>query len=531
VLPAEGAPLVFATQLTHDLVLHIEAGSNQKGLPRDVPLVVDASKGGLVPAQPLPALPEGNLTGVVRGKWGFDDWEGPRYQLVSAQPGQWRLAADDRTALVVGRDDTLHLEGQNSVCVDRVEAQTGKGHALHLAWKSPQPDALEVTVPLKDAAPGPMDIAVYQFGLAKPDRLEMEAYDAAASLVHLTLSSGDKTALLQGTRLDEVAKAEVNGITLTPSTLSRVENYDQLVMNAAGSTCGLEPGKPYVAHVELKDGRMLETPVTVDPPRPQVTLLNEGVQEDVGAPQPVQLGSPDDLPVESRLIFFLKSDVPPVFPRDEKVEVAAADSSFKTTLTLNDGLMLEDSHTAVGSLEPLARFGSSAFGSVRLRAISAGGAASDWLPLGTLVRLPGFKQLRCPRSILRPCMLSGTDLFLAVSFAATPSFDNPTDVPPQFTGTELTVPHPVNGVLYLKLRDDPATVQTLTLPEKPKSPAASEPSEVKPRPSPPPPAPAPLPAAPPATPATETNPPAHPTAAPATPLAQGPPAQDTQSPR
>jgi len=37
-------------------------------------------------------------------------------------------------------------------------------------------------------------------------------------------------------------------------------------------------------------------------------------------------------------------------------------------------------------------------------------------------------------------------------------------VPPDFTGTQLSVPHPVNGVLYLKLRDDPATVQTLTLP-------------------------------------------------------------------
>jgi len=60
-------------------------------------------------------------------------------------------------------------------------------------------------------------------------------------------------------------------------------------------------------------------------------------------------------------------------------------------------------------------------------------------------------------------VLSGTDLFLATSFAATPDFGDPTHVPPQFTGTELTVPHPVNGVLYFKLRDDPATVQTLTL--------------------------------------------------------------------
>jgi hypothetical protein len=56
------------------------------------------------------------------------------------------------------------------------------------------------------------------------------------------------------------------------------------------------------------------------------------------------------------------------------------------------------------------------------------------------------------------------NLFLAASIAATPEFDNAADVPPDFTGTQVSVPHPVNGVLYLKLRDDPETVQTLTLP-------------------------------------------------------------------
>jgi hypothetical protein len=51
-------------------------------------------------------------------------------------------------------------------------------------------------------------VAVYQYGLAEPDRLAMLAYDAAASLDRLTLSSGDTSALLlKGTRLDEVAKA------------------------------------------------------------------------------------------------------------------------------------------------------------------------------------------------------------------------------------------------------------------------------------------------------------------------------------
>jgi hypothetical protein len=47
-------------------------------------------------------------------------------------------------------------------------------------------------------------------------------------------------------------------------------------------------------------------------------------------------------------------------------------------------------------------------------------------------------------------------------------------VTPEFTGTQLSVPHPVNGLLYLKLRDDPATVQTLTLPILPASQAGTQ---------------------------------------------------------
>jgi hypothetical protein len=91
----------------------------------------------------------------------------------------------------------------------------------------------------------------------------------------------------------------------------------------------------------------------------------------------------------------------------------------------------------------------------------------DWIPLGTLVRLPGFKDLRCPRSPAKPCTLTGTNLFLAASIGATPDLDGATDVPPDFTGTQLGVPHPANGILYLRLRDDPPTVQTLTLPVTP----------------------------------------------------------------
>jgi pyruvate/2-oxoglutarate dehydrogenase complex dihydrolipoamide acyltransferase (E2) component len=108
--------------------------------------------------------------------------------------------------------------------------------------------------------------------------------------------------------------------------------------------------------------------------------------------------------------------------------------------------------------------------------------------------------------------LSGTNLFLADSFAATPDFDNPTDVPQDFTGTQLMVPHPAGGTLYLKLRDDPETVQTLTLPVTLLSTAESKAAAAQAQP-----AAAPS-AAPPATPATPDAPaatePSNPPAAP-----------------
>jgi hypothetical protein len=465
VLLAEGAPLVFATQLATGLVLHIDA----KGGPVDLPVKADLSQGGLVLAHPAPPLPEGNLTGVLRGKWGFDDWEGPRFHLRAALAARWTVAAADESALVVGRDDTLHIEGENSVCVDRIEEQSGNASPLKLAWKSPKPGQLEVTVPLKDAAPGTVNLEIRQFGLEKPDTLPLKAYAEAAVLERLTLSAGETEALLKGKRLDEVARVSLDSVAWTPAAPSHVQDSDQLVLKAASSTASLEPGKPYSASVLLQDGRLLRVPVTVEPPRPQVTLLSKGTQDEaLDALLPVHLNSPDDLPVDRRLVFFLKSQVPENFPRDEKVEVAAVDGSFRAALALADGsLMLEDARTALGVVEPLARFGSSAFGPLRARAVSADGVTGEWLALGTLVRLPGFKELRCPHAASKPCTLTGTNLFLAASIAANPGFGNAINVPPDFTGTQLTVPHPANGILYLKLRDDPEKVQTLALPVTP----------------------------------------------------------------
>ena len=464
-LSAEGAPLVFATQFASSMALRIDT----KGGPVNLPVKADPSLGGLLLEPPVARLPEGDLIGVLRGKWGFDDWEGPRFHLRAALAAKWTVAAADQPSLVVGRDDTLHIEGENAVCVERIEEQPATGAPLKLAWTSPKPEQLELVMHMKDAVPGPVNLKIYQFGLEKPDLLTLKVYEEAPALERLTLSAGETEAILKGKRLDEVAKVTLESVTWTPASLSHMTDVDQLTLKAGSSTGSLQPGKPYSAGVQLQDGRLLRVPVNVEPPRPRVTLLSKGAQDEAAAaPSPVHLSSSDDLPVDRRLVFFLSSQVPENFPRDEKVEVAADDGSFRALLTLADGsLMLEDAKTALGIVEPLIRFGSSAFGPLQARVVSADGVAGDWLALGTLVRLPGFKELRCPRALAKPCTLTGSNLFLAASIAATPEFGNPINVPPEFTGTQLTVPHPASGALYLKLRDDQKRVQTLTLPVLP----------------------------------------------------------------
>jgi hypothetical protein len=475
VLPAEGAPLVFATQMASALVLHVEIHGKDKTSSTEIPVRADASLGGLVLSGPAPMLGEGEVTAELRGKWGFDDWKGPRFHLHSAQPGKWGLAEGEQSALVVGREDKLHLVGDNALCVDRMEMQSGNGAPLKLSWTSAKAETLEVSVPMKEATPGVVNLAIYQYGLEKPQTLALKSYAEAASLERLTLSAGDAKATMLGTRLDEVAKASLEGIELRPTVLSRVGDKDELEMGTSGATASLVPGKHYVAKVELEDGREVSVAATVIPPRPSVTLLSKGTQEETtAAPSPVHLNGADDLPIDQRLVFFLKTKVPATFPRSEKVEVASGDGSFKTMLSLEDGsLMLEDAKTAIGMIEPLARFGSSAFGPLEVRVVMANGLTGDWLQLGTLVRLPGFKELHCPRNPAKACTLSGTNLFLAESIGASVDFENATEVPADFTGTQLSVPHPANNQLYLKLRDDPGTVQTLTLPVLPANPQGS----------------------------------------------------------
>jgi hypothetical protein len=475
VLPTDGAPLVFSTGYARDLALQVEVGKKKV----DLPLKPDAAKGGFVVDNTALAKAEagadsairGPLTGTLHGFWGFTAFSGPTYKLQTAREQKWQLAAADENALIVGRDDTLHLQAENTACVDSIQFRDGNGKEQKAEWKSIAPDRIEVTLPLKDAEPGALTLLVKQAGLDKPQEVPLHSYAAAAHLDSLSLHAGDQQAVLKGSRLDEVAAVEIPGTRFEPGKLSHQDGNDELLLETKDmkATASLNAGDHVQATVALRDGRKVNLATIIGPSRPKVNLLSKSIENAAAAnPGNIQLAGQDELPQNSKLVFSLKAQSPEAFSREEKIEVATADGAYSTTLSMGDGtLVLQDAKTALATLDPSKAFGSSAFGPLRFRVIDGTGAQGDWQPLVTLVRLPTLQGLQCPPVADQPCSLTGSGLFLLDSVSTDAQFSNPVEVPDGFPGNVLSVPHPEGQGLYVKLRDDPSVVNVVTLPAEP----------------------------------------------------------------
>jgi len=257
--------------------------------------------------------------------------------------------------------------------------------------------------------------------------------------------------------------------------------------------------------------------ISTEAARPGLKLLSfKATTEQKEGSIPVTLGAKDDIPLDGKLTFVVQTK--DVFPRNQTVEVATADGSVHTSLSLaSNNLVLQDDHTAVATLDPLKAFGQSAFGKLAMRPVAADGTPGDWTALGILVRAPKITAIHCTTPDAPTCTVDGSNFFLVQSFGAAKDFAKSTEVPTGFADSNLTVPTPADGAtLYLKLRDDTSALATVTLPtpvQKAPPPAPGAQTAA--------PAPAAAPAAQgvvPATPATQP-PPAKAAAAPAGPAA------------
>ncbi|MGB6871477.1 MAG: hypothetical protein WBD93_17825 [Acidobacteriaceae bacterium] len=465
VLAVDGAPLVFSTGYAHEMTLRLKTKS---GKMMDELVEPDAQEGGLVlQAKDLSASDFPNVIDAsLHGYWGFEKYDGPAFRLQNTHAQHWQLAAADREALIVGREDTIHLSADDASCVDTILVKDSAGKELKADWTATGPDQVAVKVPLKETHPGPLQLEVKQFGTVTAQTIPLRAFAQAGHLDSFDLHAGDAQGVLKGSQLEEVASLTLKGVTFMPGKIDPTMGSDELPMVAKDTkkAANLKQGETGEAEVALTDGRMLPVNVAVGAPRPGVELIGKSVQASASsADSNIQLANQDELPQDAKLRFSVRAQSPVAFSRSEKIEVATEDESFSTTLSLdNGGMTLENSKVALATLDPAKAFGSSAFGPLKFRVVE-NGAEGDWQPLATLVRLPELRDLKCPADDAEECRLSGSNLFLVDSVASDAGFVHPVQVPDGFPGYVLPVPRPEGGQLYLKLRDDPSVVNEVML--------------------------------------------------------------------
>ncbi|HEY0681936.1 MAG TPA: hypothetical protein VGD45_06380 [Steroidobacter sp.] len=495
VLPVEGAPLVFATEYAHNTFLRV---TGKNGEVIELPATADATQGGFV----VDTSPLGNASladrfrGSLHGFWGFEKFEGPAFQLVNTHDQTWAPSSTDDQSLIVGRANTIHLQAGSVACIDRIMVKDPTGKELRVDWSPVKANEVEINLPLQQAQPGALTLLVSQYGSSEPQPLELRAYPEAGRFESFTLHEGESHGMLKGSRLGDVATLSLQGIDFVPTPSSTMIEGDSLRMEVAPAADAsasnpdetkpapkLQQGTAAKAKVILRDGRTYNVNVSVAAPRPSVELVGKSVQASTRTNESnISLASENQLPQDAQLIFSVRAKSPSVFSREANIEIASSDEAFTTTLSLaNRGLTLADTRVAIATFDPAKAFGFSAFGPLKFRVVN-NGAAGDWQPLVTLVRLPVLQALQCPAEADQSCKLTGSNLFLVKSVAGDPDFKQAVEVPAGFPGRALPVPRPGESGLYIKLRDDPSIVNVAALvAEQPPAP----PAEVAPSATPP----------------------------------------------
>src|SRR5277367_4557323 len=211
VLPVDGAPLVFSTGYAHDVSLTV-TGADGKNI--DLPAIANAVEGGYVvdTAALRTAKLADSMHASLQGYWGFDRYHGPGFTLMNAHSKAWDLSAGDEDALVVGRQDTVHLQADSVSCVDGIMLKDPAGKQLQVDWKPVRSNELEVKLPLQDAKPGAMTLLVTQFGVSEPQVISIQTFSEAGHFDGFAMHSGDVRGILKGSRLDEVLSLSIRNV-------------------------------------------------------------------------------------------------------------------------------------------------------------------------------------------------------------------------------------------------------------------------------------------------------------------------------
>jgi hypothetical protein len=472
-LPLRGDPLMYSTAFAHELTIDFGPSAAQASIP----LTPDAFDGGLMradtnPRQTLQAAasseaqksspPSRFPQGKIRGYWGFEAFEGPTLAFQQSEGDTWKLTGAD--ALIAGKNGQLTLQGGDTACLSqaRLVSPAGENLPVTFAPATTGTNTMNLEVPLLGKQPGAYSLMLKIFGDSSERKFSLNAFSADIHLDKLLISMSGETAVVSGKGVDNVLSAKIGEQIFLPATPGDDNGSLELIASRKDVSATASS-----AVVTLKDGRVIHVPVASEDSAATLRLLS---LHSTIVPPPgeleVTLNSPQHIPLHSTLHFVVQSTGP--FTRSQTIEVATADGALHTSLSLNsDSLILQDEHTAVGTVNLDKAFGESAFGELRLRAIPGDGTFGNWVTLGKLVRRPQITAVRCTDRETPTCMIEGRDLFLALAFSTSESFESEVPVPSGFDETTFAIPlrpSEHGTTLYVRLRDDPEAVAMIQVP-------------------------------------------------------------------
>lgn len=464
VLPVEGDALVYTTRYAHDVRLE---GTAADGTAFSLPAQADPLLGGYVVTGAAATPVSEDVPVRLAGRWGFDRFEGPNFRLATPRAREWRVDDAVRDRVVAGRESILTVQGTGA-CLDTVTFTDPAGRVHETSHAVAAADRVEVTLPLEGVHAGALALHFSDRGGVAAAPLTVTAFEEPSRLDTLRAYVGDSSLTVDGQGLDQLAAIEVAGSEFVAGDEVSPDSR-QVQLTGRG-----EQGPRWVAGTTLKgtarlhDGRTLPVTVTVRPPRPRLKRLAlnvRGTADPDGLP--LALGDPTDLPVRSTVTFAVQTEAPSRFLASVRLEVDAPESDVSTTLDVKGGaLTLLDPRTVVATVDVARLLGPTTFGLLRYRLLN-GEDASDWLPLGRLVRLPALRAPQCSPTDGLPCTLPGGRLFLLGSVAARADERDAMALEPGFPGDAVLIPHPLDGHLYLRLRDDPDHLAIAELPTGP----------------------------------------------------------------
>ena len=473
-LSFRGAPLLFSSGLAHELMLEVEAHNSFY----EIPLRVDAVQGGLMiddeskrqillsAAHKLgdsSTSAPGTIAGRIRGRWGFDSFLGPQLTFQVSPGRNWKVTGIDQ--FIAGQAAQLNLLGDDTACVEKVTLTDNQGMSKPVTVTSDDSASSEssrLEVSLKDAAPGPYSFMIKQFGSSSLVRIPVIAYSSQIHFEQVLMHPEDATALLVGQGVENVASVKIAGHTFLPFGPGGDDHSLQL-HSQGGSVITAKAS----ATVVLKNGRTFSVPAVAQDAGATLQLLSVESVPDAQNRMDIVFNSDKDL-VFGTLHFVVQSRG--AFPHTQAIEIATVDGSNRTTVSLSSGsLVLQDEHTAVGTVDLMDVFDLSAFGPLRVRAVPDDGTFGEWIPIGTLVRTPKITAVDCKEAGREAgCKVTGSNLFLAAEFSTNHNFNPSASVPTGFNEETFVLPMKIAGgeaMLYMRLRDDLQAVAAIRFSE------------------------------------------------------------------